>query len=356
MPTTFHFESQVGIGPKNTPASANPINFDVEITALIDDGSILPGDEITLTQLDFIPPPEWISAGLTPVNQGPDPGGSGADVYTASAYYYGTKDFSSSIGNQTGFIFGADPSFSIEFEFLILFDNNFDFFGADAILLNGIEFWNQTSTSLPLLIEPACFLAGTTIATPGGSSAVEDLRIGQPILTADGRVVPVRWIGRQIIHKSFSGSKAQPVRLRAGALGDGLPHSDLTVTADHGMILDGVVVNASALVNGDSIGFVPQAELPEQFTVYHVETEAHDVILANGAPAETFIDYRGRHAFDNYAEYLDLYGCERIIPEMPSPRINTQRMLPDMIRQKLGNAEDKQLGHQIAPYEDRLIG
>ena len=201
--------------------------------------------------------------------------------------------------------------------------------------MNDIESWNQFNTFQPLLIEPACFLAGSTIATPGGSSAVEDLRIGQPILTADGRVVPVRWIGRQIIHRSFSGSKAQPVRLRAGALGDGLPHSDLTVTADHGMILDGLVINASALVNGDSIGFVPQAELPEQFTVYHVETDAHDVILANGAPSETFIDYRDRRAFDNFDEYLDLYGVERIIPEMARPRISSRRMLPQEIRNRL---------------------
>lgn len=44
-----------------------------------------------------------------------------------------------------------------------------------------------------------------------------------------------------------------PVGIFAGALGDGLPHSDLTVMADHGMMADDLVINASALAKGSSI-------------------------------------------------------------------------------------------------------
>jgi hypothetical protein len=80
------------------------------------------------------------------------------------------------------------------------------------------------------------------------------------------------------------------------------------------MILDDLVINAAALVNGTTIDFVPMDELAESFTVYHIETEARDVILANGAPAETFVDYAGRQAFDTHRDYLDLCGAERIIP------------------------------------------
>ncbi len=355
MPTSFNFESQVGIGPKNTPANGNPTNIDIEITALIDDGSILPGDEVTLSQLDSIPPPEWISAGLAPVDQGPDPNGSGLNVYTANVYYYGTREFFSSSGPQKGFIFGSEPFYSIESEFLILFDENFDFFGADSALLNDIENWNQFQTSQALVLEPACFLAGTTVSTPDGSCLVENLQIGQPISTADGRAVPVRWIGRQVMRSLFTSRRARPVRIDAEALGDGLPHSDLTVTADHGMVLDGLVINAGALVNGTTIDWVPMGDLPETFTVYHVETEAHDVILANGARSETFIDYRDRRAFDNYQEYLELYGAERIIPEMPRPRISAARMLPDAIRARLGLGAER-LDGDIATRTGRLAG
>jgi hypothetical protein len=181
-----------------------------------------------------------------------------------------------------------------------------------------------------------CFAPGTGIATPAGEVAVERLGIGDPILTADGRVVPVRWIGRQTLTKLFAGDRARPVLIRAGALGDGLPHRDLTVTADHGMILDGFVINAGTLVNGTTITLVPLSALPARVTYYHVETAAHDVILAHGAPTETFVDYAGRAAFDNHAEYLALYGDACPIPELPLPRITTARHIPAALRARLG--------------------
>lgn len=183
---------------------------------------------------------------------------------------------------------------------------------------------------------PNCFLTGSLIATPSGEVRVEDLEIGDRVLTTDGRDEPVRWLGRQTVRKLFSGPHMQPVRIRAGALGDGSPHSDLTVTANHGMIIDDLVVNASALVNGFTIDWVPMDDLPGVITFYHVETEHHDEILANGAPAETFIDYTGRQAFDNYHEYLDRYGYERIIPEMQRPRISSRRQLPKALCERLG--------------------
>jgi hypothetical protein len=181
-----------------------------------------------------------------------------------------------------------------------------------------------------------CFAPGTLIATPAGERPVETLAIGDAVLTADGRAVAVRWMGRQTVRTGLAGERARPVRVRAGALAPGVPHSDLVLTADHALILDGLAVNAGALVNGAGIAFVPLADLPPAVTYWHVETAAHDVVLANGAPAETFIDYVGRKAFDNHREYLDLYGCERIIPEMPAPRISSRRQLPAALAARLG--------------------
>ncbi|MEY8838646.1 Hint domain-containing protein [Cribrihabitans sp. XS_ASV171] len=186
-----------------------------------------------------------------------------------------------------------------------------------------------------------CFGEGTLIATPDGQRRVETLEIGETLLTADGRMSQVKWVGRQTVHPFFAGARAQPVQIKAGALGGGLPHSDLTVTADHGMFIDGLVINASALVNGSTIDFVPLADLPDSFTVYHIETEAHDVILANGSAAETFIDYRGRRTFDNYREYIELYDTECTIPELPYPRVSSQRLVPDVLRQRLGIARNE---------------
>jgi len=125
-----------------------------------------------------------------------------------------------------------------------------------------------------------CFAAGTLIATDAGEVTVETLQIGNLVRAENSTLVPVLWVGRQTVSKLRHGLHMQPVRIRAGALGGSLPHCDLTVTADHGMILDGLVINASALVNGDDINWVPMADLNNSFIVYHIETEAHDVILA----------------------------------------------------------------------------
>ena len=191
----------------------------------------------------------------------------------------------------------------------------------------------QTITQVPENANVVnCLLEGTFVATPDGETKVEVIRIGELVRTADGRDVPVTWIGRQTILKAFAGEKAEMVKIAAGALGN---HSDLYVTRDHGMIVDGYVINASALVNGHSINWVPLSDTADRFTVYHIETEAHDIILANGAPSETYLDIPGRQAFDNYAEYLALYGEERAIPEMRQPRITTQRLLPQEVRDRL---------------------
>lgn len=196
--------------------------------------------------------------------------------------------------------------------------------------------------------QATCFAEGTGIATPEGECAVEDLKIGDLVVTAAGASVPVRWIGRQTLHRVIMGPRFQPVRFRVGALGNGLPTKELTVTADHGMVIDGLVINAAALINGTTIDWVPMAELPESFTVYHVETEAHDVILANGVETETFIDYVGRQAFDNHADYVDLYGAERIIPEMSAPRVSTARLVPAAICARLGLRRERQTSQALA--------
>lgn len=176
-----------------------------------------------------------------------------------------------------------------------------------------------------------CFAAGTRIATPTGEVAVEALVIGGSVRTFDGRSVPVKWIGRQTIVKGFAGERASLVRIGAGALGN---HSDLYVTGDHGMVVDGCLINASALVNGADIVWVPLSETPDRQTVYHVETEAHDIILANGAASETYLDIPGRRAFDNFQEYLDLYGAEQPIAVNPLPRISSARLVPPSLKRR----------------------
>jgi len=186
-----------------------------------------------------------------------------------------------------------------------------------------------------------CFLEGAQIATPNAEVPVETLKIGDMVTTADGRAVRVKWVGVQSVANSVLNADTRaPVIVTKGALGESAPHTDLYVSGDHGLIIDGLVINAGALVNNSTIRYVPMADLPPVFTYYHVETEDHDVILANGVPAETFIDYAGRTRFNNYQEYVDLYGTERIIPEMDRPRISSRRQVPEAIKARLDTSPD----------------
>lgn len=205
----------------------------------------------------------------------------------------------------------------------------------DFVFPDPIDYSSRETDSFP-----TCFAAGTEISTAQGNKAVETLEIGDMVAKSGGGYTAVKWIGRQTITSFFAGQKAQPVCIQAGALGGGLPLNELTVTADHGMIIDDFVINASALVNGDTITFVPLAKLDDRFVVYHVETEEHDVILANGAPTETFVDAVTRRRFDNYQEYIDLYGVERIIPEMDYLRVSAKRLVPNTIKTRLGIISD----------------
>lgn len=181
-----------------------------------------------------------------------------------------------------------------------------------------------------------CFLPGSQIATMSGEATVETLRIGDRVKTVDGRAIPIKWIGRQTVSTRFGpAERLMPVRFATGSLGDGLPHTDLTVTADHGMLVDGVICHAGALVNGTTITWVPLAKMGDRYTVYHVETEVHEIIFANGAPAETYIDNVSRRAFDNFTEYKALYGDEPEMLELPYPRAMSARQVPQRITRRL---------------------
>jgi hypothetical protein len=199
---------------------------------------------------------------------------------------------------------------------------------------------DATVPSAPLAYSTAdfvvCFLAGTSIATPQGAVPVEGLAPGDLVTTADGRAAPVRFVGRQTVASTFTDPlRTFPVRITAGALGDALPVRDLLVSPDHALFLDGVLVQAGALVNGGSI--VREAAMPERFTYFHVELEDHALILAEGVPAETFVDNVTRRRFDNFAEFATLYGDgSATIAEMEQPRVKSARQLPKALRARLG--------------------
>lgn len=179
-----------------------------------------------------------------------------------------------------------------------------------------------------------CFLVGTHIATADGERPIEELLVGDQVMTAGGSSATVKWIGRMTLPVTpFNRNSVLPVLVRRGALGNGVPHRNLYVSADHALLIDGSLVHASALVNGSSI--VRAVDVGEQVSYLHIETEEHEIILAEGAAAETFIDNVSREQFDNAAEYAALYPNAAPMQELDLPRVKFARQLPRAIAHRL---------------------
>jgi Hint domain-containing protein len=156
-----------------------------------------------------------------------------------------------------------------------------------------------------------CFLKGTQILTIQGERPIEDLQIGEMVLTVSGEAKPIKWIGRMRFERDGEVSwddEVAPVKIGLGAFNGELPHSDLYVSCRHRILINGLLIPALDLINGTSITRLSTigADVVEYL---HIELEGHDVILANGAPAETLEGNADRVDFDNFNEYVALYGA-----------------------------------------------
>ena len=141
-----------------------------------------------------------------------------------------------------------------------------------------------------------CFAQGTHIACPGGERLVEYLQAGDLVLNAAGESRAVRYVGRRTLNLRRTPQHA-PVRIPAGCLGDGLPKRDLRVSPDHAIAFDGILVPASAL-----LGTVIRQEAGESVVYYHIQLDAHELVLAEGTPCETLLDADDPLGFDNADE------------------------------------------------------
>ena len=162
---------------------------------------------------------------------------------------------------------------------------------------------------------PACYCRGTLIRTSGGEVPVERLAIGDNITTKSGGAKPIRWIGRRSYDPRFirKSPGVVPIRVAANALAEGVPSRELCVSPEHALYLDGVLVPARLLLNGST---VRQDAAPAGETVdyFHIELETHDIIFAESAPAETFVDCDNRGMFHNAAEFGLLYPADAPTP------------------------------------------
>ncbi|MDG6095811.1 Hint domain-containing protein, partial [Acetobacter sp. AN02] len=145
-----------------------------------------------------------------------------------------------------------------------------------------------------------CFLSNSLINTPSGNTPVEDISIGDEIIAyVDGVATPrrVTWSGQAHcnVRSHLPDDEAgYPVRLLKDAISDGVPFKDMLITAEHCLFFNGQFVPARMLVNGRSIFFDKSIT---SYDYYHIETEDHSVIMADGMLTESYLDTGNRRTF-----------------------------------------------------------
>ena len=149
-----------------------------------------------------------------------------------------------------------------------------------------------------------CFAEGTRIVTPDGEDAVENLRAGDMVLAmrhGQAGFEALRWVGFMDVavpRNAAMAAKTAPILIKAGALAPGMPARDLRVSPDHAMEVDGHLIPAKHLVNGESI---IQESWCRRVRYFHLELEAHGLLLSEGTWSESYVDDGNRHAFNNAA-------------------------------------------------------
>lgn len=198
-----------------------------------------------------------------------------------------------------------------------------------SVLTNGGNLtattWVNSSTQFPVGgFGPPCFVAGTRIAVPGGTVRVEDLAVGDMVVTRDHGARPIRWIGKRTV--PGVGSFA-PIRLAPGALGE---HDELLLSPQHRVLLedwraqflfgeDEVLCPAHALVNDKTIRRAPCDEV----TYVHFMCDEHEIVYAEGMPSESFLfaPYLCHETSPIRAEIIALFPeFEDELPLIPSAR------------------------------------
>lgn len=158
-----------------------------------------------------------------------------------------------------------------------------------------------------------CFLPGSMIRTAEGDVAVEDILIGDDVITFDAKtgeetVRPVTWVGKAhatVQPHLADDEAAYPVRVLKNAISEGVPYKDMLITAEHCLFFEGKFVPVRMLVNGSSIFYDKSIT---SYDYYHLETAEHAVIVADGMMTESYLDTGNRRSFRQAGNVVSLGG------------------------------------------------
>ena len=192
----------------------------------------------------------------------------GEPIYVVIVHDYPTP------GTDTRFAFIPDESISLA---------EMDSFGNGAIDIQNVDY-----TPPPT---PVCFGEGTLISTIRGDVPVEELETGDNVITHGGDVRPILWVSHTRHVWSEEPHRHKPIKISAQALGNGLPKRDLIVSPQHKILLPSSESNGAYLA--PAVGLIGQPGIRQMrgkriMRYYHILLDAHDVLVADGVPAESF--------------------------------------------------------------------
>ncbi len=198
-----------------------------------------------------------------------------------------------------------------------------------------------------------CFARGTLITTDRGDLPVEALKPGDRILTQDNGFQELvlalsRVVGPEELPKN---KKLYPIRIKAGAMGSGLPKRDLVVSRQHRMV---VKSNIAERMFGSATVLVAAIRLTELHGIhvyravkwieyFHLVFERHEIIFAEGAPTESFLlcsETRKNLRPEAWEEFVTLFP-EAGEPEYavaPIRRIPSRSLQKKMVFRHVKNA------------------
>ena len=169
---------------------------------------------------------------------------------------------------------------------------------------------------------PVCFAQGTRIITRKGALRIEDLRVGDKVLTRDNGYKAIRWIGQSSV---AAYGKFAPILFHPGALGN---QSDLLLSAEHRVLVSGWECE---LLSGETEALIAAKHLLDNplverrvgglITYFHILFDRHEIIFANGVPCESFypnamaMQALDRCSFDEIVSlFPELHPLQREVP------------------------------------------
>lgn len=222
------------------------------------------------------------------------------------------------------------------------FDGYIEYLDGDGNVTGRADFNNIEE----IVDRVVCFTPGTMIATPKGEVPVESLRHGDKVITRDNGLQEIRWIGKRDLgwQEFRANPHLQPVLVKAGSLGHGLPERDMMLSPNHRVLLTGgrntlyfdeheVLVAAKHLVG---MAGVQVAE--SQGTSYiHFMCDQHEVVLSNGAWTESFqpgdhslqglVDAQRDELFELFPDLRQAEGVENYIAARKTLKRHEARLL-----------------------------